>query len=109
MAVRYAVRESTEFDLSDDGVRRFMALRDEGRSDAEIATELELDPEFVGELVSADKAQAVAHRIATGEEPMYPAPPPGEQMVDTRSGSLVVPGIVLALVLVVAGLFALLR
>jgi hypothetical protein len=101
MAVRYAVRESEEFTLSDDGVRRFLALRDEGRSAAEIGSELGLDPDAVTELVKADEAQAVAHKIATGEEPMYPAPAPGEQIVDTRSGSATVPLIALAVIFIV--------
>lgn len=109
LALRYVGRESKEFSLTDDEVRRFMALRDEGADDAAIGAEMHLDPEFLADLVSADKAYEVSHRIATGEESMYPAPGPGDQMVDTRSGSLMVPGIVLAIVLVVVGLVALLR
>ena len=35
-------------------------------------------------------------QIASGEEPMYPAPPPDERVFDTRSGSSTVPLAVLA-------------
>ena len=61
------------------------------------------------ELVRADEAQALAHRIAAGEEPMYPPPLPSEQVVDARLGSLTVPLLVLALVLVVAAVWAIAR
>ncbi len=109
MAVRYVVRESEELTLSDDGVRRFLALRDEGRSASEIGSELGLEPEAVSELVKADEAQAVAHRIATGEEPMYPVPGPGEQIVDTRSGSATVPLIALGVIFVIILIYLALR
>jgi hypothetical protein len=101
LAVRYVVRESDEFSLDDDGVRRFIALRDEGRSAAEIGAELGLAAEPVADLIRADEAQKVAHRIATGEEPMYPAPAPGQEMVDTRSGSATVPLIALGVIFVI--------
>ena len=57
LAVRYAVRESDEIALPDDGVRSFIELRDEGRSAAEIGAEL--GPRAArrsAELVSADEA-----------------------------------------------------
>ena len=109
LAVRYAVRESDEISLSDDGVRSFMALRDEGRSAAEIGSQLGLDPEAVAELITADEAQAVAHRIATGEEPMYPPPPPGKELIDSRSGSATVPLIALAAIFILILLYLALR
>ena len=109
LAVRYAVRESDEFSLSDDGVRSFIALRDEGRNAGEIGSQLGLDPEAVAALITADEAQAVAHRIATGEEPMYPPPPPGKELIDNRSGSATVPLIALAAIFVLILLYLAVR
>ena len=64
---------------------------------------------MVAELVKADEAQALAHRIAAGEEPMYPAPPPGQEMVDTRSGSATVPLIALGVIFVIILVYLALR
>ena len=60
-------------------------------------------------LVKADAAQALAHKIASGEEPMYPAPPPDERVFDTRSGSSTVPLAVLLVVLLGTIVYALVR
>ncbi|HEV8156842.1 MAG TPA: hypothetical protein VGP67_15055 [Gaiellales bacterium] len=100
LALRAAAQEASDFALGDDQVRRFMALRDAGTGDEEIAAEMGLDAEIVTELVRADEAQAVAHRIAIGELPMYPPPEPGEGVQDVRSGSLAMPLAVLMVVLV---------
>jgi hypothetical protein len=109
LAVRYAAQEASDFELPEWAVREFLALRDGGTGEAEIATRLDLEPELVRELVRADDAQALAHRIAVGEEPMYPPPKPSEQVVDARLGSLAVPLLVLGLVLLVAIVWALVR
>jgi hypothetical protein len=109
LAVRYAAQEATDFQLPENAVRDFLQLRDSGAGEDAIARKLRLEPELVHELVRADEAQALAHRIATGDEPMYPPPRPSEQVVDARLGSLTVPLLVLALVLVVAVLWALAR
>lgn len=85
--------------MDDDRVRRFVELRDSGAADAEIARELRLPDEVVAALVKADEAQALAHRIAAGEEPMYPAPEPSQRVFDARSGSSAVPLAVLVIVL----------
>ena len=68
-----------------------------------------LDAEIVTELVRADEAQAVAHRIAIGELPMYPPPEPGEGVQDVRSGSLAMPLAVLMVVLVGVIVYAVVR
>ena len=107
LAVRYAAQEASDFELPEPAVREFIELRDRGAGESEIAQRLDLEPELVHELVRADEAQALAHRIAVGEEPMYP--PPSEQVVDARLGSLTVPLLVLALVLVVAVVWAFAR
>jgi len=109
LALRHAGQDATDFALSDDAVHRFIALRDEGLDDASIGRRLGLEPDVVDELVRADEQQAIAHRIATGVEPMYPAPDPDQRVADTRSGSSAVP--MLAIVLVLAGVivYALLR
>jgi len=109
LALRSAAQEASDFALGDDQVRRFMALRDASASDDEIAAEMELDPEIVTELVRADEAQAVAHRIAIGELPMYPPPEPGEGVQDVRSGSLAMPLVVLMVVLVGVIVYAAVR
>ena len=90
-------------------MRRFWRCATRAEAHAEIGAELGLEPEAVSELVEADEAQAVAHRIATGEEPMYPAPAPGEQMVDTRSGSATVPLIALGVIFVIILIYLALR
>jgi hypothetical protein len=109
LAVRYAAQEASDFELPEAAVRRFIELRDSGAGEDAIARQLSLEPELVQELVRADDAQALAHRIAIGDEPMYPPPRPSEQVVDARLGSLTVPLLVLALVLVVAVVWALAR
>jgi Putative helix-turn-helix domain len=109
LAVRYVAQEASEFQLPERTVRDFLELRDGGAGEAEIGRRLDLEPGLVHELVRADEAQALAHRIAVGEEPMYPPPKPSEQVVDARLGSLTVPLLVLALVLLVAAVWALVR
>jgi hypothetical protein len=109
LALRSAAQEATDFAMADDAVRRFIELRDAGESELEIAGELGLDADVVRQLVRADESQAVAHRIAIGELEMYPAPEPGQQVVDARSGSSAVPIAVLAVVLLGVILYALLR
>jgi hypothetical protein len=63
----------------------------------------------VAALVKADAAQALAHRIAVGDEPMYPLPDPADRVVDVRMGSSWVPIGVLVAVLVGVIVYALLR
>ena len=109
LALRFAAQEATDFGMNDDAVRRFAELRDQGTADDEIARELGVDADVVAALVKADAAQAVARRIAAGEEPMYPAPEPGQQVVDTRSGSSAVPLAVLVVVLLGTIVYALVR
>jgi hypothetical protein len=109
LALRAAGQDVTDFEMSDDQVRRFMMLRDEGFTDDEIAQQLAVEPEVVDALVKADESQKVAHRIATGELPMYPAPEPGEAVVDGRSGSFGVPVAVMIVVLVGVIVYAALR
>ncbi len=107
LAIRFAGQEATEFRFSDEAARRFIALRDGGADEAAIAAELALEPEAVHALVRADEAQATAHRIATGEEPMYPPPPPHLRVADARRGTAWVPFAVLILILLGAGVYAL--
>lgn len=109
LALRHAGQEATDFSLPDAAVRRFIELRDAGVEPPAIAERLELAATVVSELVRADEQQAIAHRIATGQEPMYPPPPPGREVVDDRAGSAAVP--LIAIVLVLAGVivYALLR
>ena len=109
LALRFAAQDATDFGMTDDAVRRFADLRDAGAGEAEIAQELRVPGEVVTALVKADEAQALAHRIATGEEAMYPAPAPEHRVFDTRSGSSAVPLAVLAVVLVGVIVYALLR
>lgn len=109
LAVRYAAQEASDFEMPEGAVRQFLELRDGGADEAEIGRRLNLGPDLVDELVRADEAQALAHRIAAGQEPMYPPPKPSEQVVDARLGSLSVPLLVLGLVLIVAVLWALVR
>lgn len=109
LALRAAGQEATDFALSDDQVRSFMQLRDAGSGADEIAAQLGLGGEVVAELVRADKSQEVAHRIATGELPMYPPPEPGQQVIDARFGSFGVPVAVLIVVLVGVIAYGLLR
>ncbi len=94
--------------LDDDEVRRFLELRDSGADAAQIVSELGISDEGAGVLIHADEAQALAHRIATGEEPMYPVPEPGQQVVDERRGSQTVPLLVMGLVLAAIAVYAVL-
>lgn len=95
--------------MTDDTVRRFIELRDGGAGEAEIADRLGVDTEVAAALVKADEAQALAHRIAAGDEPMYPPPDPADRVVDTRAGSAWVPIGVLMLVLVGVIVYSLVR
>jgi len=109
LALRSAAQEATDFAMPDGAVRRFMELRDAGEQEPEIALELDVDADVVRQLVRADDSQAVAHRIAIGELEMYPAPEPGQRVVDARSGSSAVPIAVLAIVLLGVIAYGLLR
>jgi len=109
LALRFAAQEATDFGMNDDAVRRFAELRDQGTAEEEIARELGVDPDVVTALVKADAAQVLAHKIAAGEEPMYPAPPPEQRVFDTRSGSSAVPLAVLVVVLLGTIVYALVR
>jgi hypothetical protein len=109
LALRAAGQDASEFALTDDQVRRFMELRDQGAGAGAIVDRLGLDGELVDELVRADEGYAVAHRIAEGELPMYPPPEPSQAVVDARSGSQVVPVLVLVAVLVGVMVYAALR
>ena len=105
IAIRSALQDATEFTAGDDVVRRFMALRDAGADRGEICATLGLEPEAVDELVKADEGYTVAHRIATGEEPMYPLPAPSDQVTDTRLGSSLIPVLVIVLLIVLGAAF----
>ena len=109
LALRFAAQDATDFGLSDDAVRRFAELRDRGAGETEIAQELRVPDDVVAALVKADAAQALAHRIAAGEEPMYPAPEPGQRVFDTRSGSSAVPLVMLIVVLLGVIVYAIVR
>ena len=95
LALRFAAQDATDFGMTDDAVRRFVELRVPG--------------DIVAALVKADEAQALAHRIAAGEEPMYPTPGPEHRVFDTRSGSSAVPLAVLIVVLLGVIVYALVR
>jgi hypothetical protein len=109
LALRFAAQDATDFGMADEAVRRFVELRDGGAGEAEIAQELRVPDDVVAALVKADEAQALAHRIAQGDEPMYPAPEPEQRVFDARSGSSAVPLAVLLVVLVGTIVYALLR
>jgi hypothetical protein len=109
LALRFAGQDATDFGMSDDTVRRFIELRDGGAEDAEIAARLGVEDEVAAALVKADEAQALAHKIAAGDEPMYPPPDPADRVVDTRAGSAWVPVAVLMVVLVGVIVYALVR
>jgi hypothetical protein len=109
LALRFAGQDATDFGMSDDTVRRFVELRDRGADTAEIEAALGVDGEVAAALVKADEAQALAHRIAAGEEPMYPPPDPSDRVVDARAGSAWVPVAVLVLVLIGVIVYALVR
>jgi hypothetical protein len=104
LALRFAAQEATDFAMDDATVRRFVELRDSGGDEAAIGAEIGVPADVVAALVRADEAQAVAARIAAGEEPMYPPPDPAHRVIDARSGSSAVPLAVLAVVL--AGVIA---
>jgi hypothetical protein len=109
LALRFAAQDATDFGMTDDAVRRYIELRDGGADEAEIAERLGVEPDVAAALVRADAAQALAHRIAAGDEPMYPAPDPSDRVVDARSGSAWVPIGVLVIVLVGVIVYALVR
>ena len=109
LALRFAAQDATDFGMSDDAVRRFVELHDQGTTEDEIAQQLRLPGEVVDALVKADAAQALAHRIAVGDEPMYPVPEPEQRVFDTRSGSSAVPLVVLVIVLLGTIVYALVR
>jgi hypothetical protein len=98
LALRHAGQDASDFSLTDDQIRRFMELRDAGADPAAAASELGVSSEVVSALVAADEQQAVAHRIASGQEPMYPLPAPEQRVIDTRSGSATVPLIVVVVI-----------
>ena len=99
LALRAAAQEATDYAMTDATVRRLIELRDAGQPVLEIASELGVDCDVAAQLIRADEAQAVAHRIAIGELEMYPIPEPGQQVIDTRSGSSAVPIAMLIVVL----------
>ena len=109
MTVRAAGQDATDFSLPDATVSRFLELRDAGAAAAEIGLALELDGELVDELVRADESWQVAHRIATGELPMYPPPEPHQRVIDTRMGNELVPIVVVLVIVVAAIAYGLLR
>ena len=109
LALRFAAQDATDFGMGDDAVRRFIELRDAGAGEAAIAEELRIPADVAVELVRADDAQALAHRIAAGDEPMYPPPSAEDRVVDTRAGSALVPIAVLAVVLAGVIVYALVR
>jgi len=109
LALRFAAQDATDFGMSDDQVRRYMELRDGGASALEIAEQLDVPAEIAIALVKADAAQELAGRIAAGEEPMYPPPPPADRVADFRLGSSRVPFAVLVLVLLGVIVYALAR
>jgi orotate phosphoribosyltransferase-like protein len=109
LALRFAAQDATDFGMSDDQVRRFVELRDGGAGEAEIAERLDVAPDVAAALVKADAAQALARRIAAGDEPMYPLPDPSDRVVDARIGSSWVPIGVLVIVLVGVIVYALVR
>jgi hypothetical protein len=109
LALRFAAQDATDFAMSDAQVRRYMALRDAGAGEDEIAARLDVPPEVASALVKADDAQALAGRIAAGDEPMYPPPDAGDRVTDLRSGSAWVPIGVLVLVLAGVIVYALAR
>lgn len=109
LALRFAGQDATDFGMTDDTVRRFVELRDAGVGETQIAERLGVDAEVTAALVKADEAQALAHRIAAGDEPMYPPPDPADRVVDTRAGSAWVPIAVLIVVFVGVIVYALVR
>jgi uncharacterized membrane protein len=109
LALRFAAQDATDFAMSDGQVRRYMELRDGGAGEDEIAERLDVPPEVAAALVRADEAQALAGRIAAGDEPMYPPPEPADRVADLRSGSAWVPIGVLVLVLLGVIVYAVAR
>jgi hypothetical protein len=109
LALRFAAQDATDFDMPDAAVRRFVELRDAGERGEAIAAQLGVPAEVVAALIRADEAQALAHRIASGDEPMYPPPAPGQQVIDTRRGSSAVPLAAILVVLLGVIVYALVR
>jgi uncharacterized membrane protein len=109
LALRFAGQDATDFSMTDATVRRFVEMRDAGAGEAEIAAGLGVPADVAAALVKADEAQALAHRIAAGDEPMYPPPDPADRVVDTRAGSAWVPIAALMIVLVGVIVYALVR
>jgi hypothetical protein len=109
LAIRAAAQDATDFAMSDHAVRRFIELRDAGADAAGIGIVMQLEPATVAELISADEAHALAHRIAIGQEPWYPAPPRELQVADVRAGSSRVPVLALMLLLAAAAVYLLIR
>jgi len=109
LALRSAAQEATDYAMKDADVRRFIELREAGEPEFQIASKLGVDAGVVAQLIRADEAQAVAHRIAIGELEMFPAPEPGQRVIDARSGSSAVPIVVLVVVLLGVIGYALLR
>jgi hypothetical protein len=107
--VRSAAQDATDFQMTDAEIRSFLALRDEGADRERIVAEMGIEEEVADELISADESYAVAHRIASGELPMYPPPEPGQQVIDARAGSDWVPIVVIVVVLLGIILWALVR
>ena len=109
LTLRSAAQDAADFELPDSAVERFIELRDSGADAGAIAHELGVDAEVTDQLIAADESYVVAHRIATGQERMYPVPSPDERVVDSRMGSSTVPIIVLIAVLVGVVVYGLLR
>ena len=105
IAIRAALQDASEFTAGDDVVRRFIGLRDSGADRSEISATLGLEPEVVDELIRADEGYATAHKIATGEEPMYPLPDASTRVVDNRSGTAIVPVVAIVFLIVLAAVF----
>jgi hypothetical protein len=109
LTLRAAGQDATDFQLPDEAVSRFAELRDQGADREAIGAELDLSGDVVDALIRADDSWALAHRIAQGEEPMYPPPDPSQRVMDTRSGSSRVPLLAVLIVLVGAIVYGLLR
>ena len=73
LALRFAAQDATDFGMSDDrrAALHRAARRRRGRGRDRRAASRST-PEVAAALVKADGAQALAHRIAAGDEPMYP-------------------------------------
>ncbi|MGN6378043.1 MAG: hypothetical protein ACTHNU_03745 [Gaiellales bacterium] len=109
LALRHAGQDATDFKLADADVQRFIELRDEGLDAEALSERLGAARQVIDELITADEAWAVAHRISTGQEPMYPPPEPEQRVADTRAGSARIPLAAVLVVLVAAIIYGLLR